>query len=587
MKMYSELAVGLSNRFNYIPIDELDNYYRIAHDVFVSLWHYDDYILKYYKITKTNAGFDGKLYFPDNFILDIDGKTPTDAQNKTIGLITQLNDMGISTQPFFSGTGFHVEIPSMIFEWEPCPDLNMRVKKVLENAGVFELADISVIDNVRLIRLVNTLNSKSKKYKIPITYTELTSDIEEILELAKTPRIDFNYPVLESDPVFDIMEQVKPEKLAFHTTKQIGHDPDPTYYTCIQTMLTNLTPGSRHQIALRLAAWFRWRYPRDVVHVIMENWRKKASSSNHPFLEKEMNNIIETSYTGHNGDGNRYGCDDAFMSRFCSKKCRLYDSKKATIIINSSNMKNLLINRLRNPVEGINVGALYGKDWVVEPGEFVLLKAEPKSMKTYWLQNIIHAFKKPTYFLEMEMSPIQIAKRFACMEYCVEPKEVDQYIDRIDSKMENDFSWLTMDFSKPFVHNLEKIINTLSQKPEIVIIDHIRLLRAKNYDTNEKVDEKTEALIRLAIKYDLIVFGIIEMSKMGMQSKGGFGTAKGSVGSEYNASKILTLTPNRLSNGKIKDLKITTDGDREGGSLEIVLEPSKYGHLTTAYERFK
>ena len=88
---------------------------------------------------------------------------------------------------FFSGTGFHFNIPSDAFRWKPAPDLHLRVKHALTNAGIFEYADPSVTDKIRLIRVPNTKNTKSNLYKVQINES-LLDDEMKLLRWAKFPK---------------------------------------------------------------------------------------------------------------------------------------------------------------------------------------------------------------------------------------------------------------------------------------------------------------------------------------------------------------------------------------------------------------
>ena len=91
-----------------------------------------------------------------------------------------LDDLCIPYQAYFSGTGFHLGIPGSAFRWKPCPDLHLKVKDELNARGIYEYADISVSDKTRLIRIINTLNSKSKLWKIPLKQSEIHNTITEI-----------------------------------------------------------------------------------------------------------------------------------------------------------------------------------------------------------------------------------------------------------------------------------------------------------------------------------------------------------------------------------------------------------------------
>ena len=41
------------------------------------------------------SGFDGKIYIPSEFLLDVDGDNVNDAKQRTIGLTLVLNDLDI------------------------------------------------------------------------------------------------------------------------------------------------------------------------------------------------------------------------------------------------------------------------------------------------------------------------------------------------------------------------------------------------------------------------------------------------------------------------------------------------------------
>ena len=68
----------------------------------MSLYDFDDHITDYFSKNNTLSGFDGLVYMPDEFILDIDGKDKDDLENarqKTIGLTLLLDDLGIPDYP--------------------------------------------------------------------------------------------------------------------------------------------------------------------------------------------------------------------------------------------------------------------------------------------------------------------------------------------------------------------------------------------------------------------------------------------------------------------------------------------------------
>ncbi|MDP9363484.1 MAG: hypothetical protein M3Q10_04510, partial [Chloroflexota bacterium] len=95
---------------------------------------------------------------------------------------------------FFSGhKGFSIEIPATLFggfEPGPAPDVTDRLKRLaLALAEDLDTLDESIYEPVRLWRWPNTVNGKSGRRKIPLTFHELISlDIAAIVRLAEAPR---------------------------------------------------------------------------------------------------------------------------------------------------------------------------------------------------------------------------------------------------------------------------------------------------------------------------------------------------------------------------------------------------------------
>jgi len=173
--MIKEFALSLSNRHHFHESNKMSQLEGTPQDTFMSLWDYDKYVIEFFNKKKKLAGFDGLIYMPDELILDVDGKDVDEAKFKTLMLIELLYKKQIPYQTYFSGRGFHVNIPGSAFKWEPCKDLHLKVKDMLTGIGVYKYADPSVIDKTRIIRVPNTLNTKSKRWKIPLTETEFRS----------------------------------------------------------------------------------------------------------------------------------------------------------------------------------------------------------------------------------------------------------------------------------------------------------------------------------------------------------------------------------------------------------------------------
>ena len=353
-----------------------------------------------------------------------------------------------------------------------------------------------------------------------------------------------------------------------------GRAPDPVNYPCISSMLSSNAQGERHATALRLSAWFRWLYPESIVRTVMEQWRQQVDDLKSPFTVKEMESIVSSAYDAHGGSGNRYGCKDKIMDSHCSNTCKLYKSKKNQSVMDSSTMETSLINFLTSDIEPLNFNDIWsGENFPIYPGEVVVIQAPPKSMKTMFLQNLVNGFKRPTYFIEMEMSPRQIWSRFVQIEMSWSEDQLREHYRNNKNGMDERFKWLTVDYSCPYANELDKRISMLAVKPEIVVVDHMGLFKSKYRDPNMKTEEASQALMEVAVKHNIVVFTVSEITK-GAFHEGNMNvaSAKGSFRTAYNTNKLLSVIPSKsMATGLIEELRIRCEANREREHVDMRL----------------
>jgi hypothetical protein len=180
-----------------ISVDEAKK--LIGVDVYCTYMRFKEDIAVYVTQHRTTSGYDGDMY-SDFFVLDIDDKDLKKAKDRAIALISRLRkDFGVAVEEvrfYFSGSkGFHIEIPSEMFGYEPgrgLADVFKRIAGVLMGGLVF---DTSIYQFNRQWRVPNTKNSKGDRYKVPLTPNEVIDlSIDEIRTLAEKPRLDFEYP---------------------------------------------------------------------------------------------------------------------------------------------------------------------------------------------------------------------------------------------------------------------------------------------------------------------------------------------------------------------------------------------------------
>lgn len=584
--MIREYAQSLSNRGNFL--DELEVFkIKGGRDKFMSLFCYDNDARTYVSENRKIAGYNGIVYLAKEHVLDVDGETFIEGRDATADLIELLIDLNVPYKPFFSGTGFHISIPQDSFKWEGHKDLHLYVKEALSNKDIFKFADVSVTDKVRLIRCTNTVNTKSGLYKVPLNRLLKDMDMSEItvkdikLFASKTRVVDTYGFREEVEPIFDAFPKkttsitlTKP-KTAIKPSDEFGRHADPVNYPCIQDMLKWTGYGKRHAIALRLSAWFRWRYPENVVKLIMRNWADQVSEATKPFTHSEIDRIVESAYSGHNGNGNNYGCNDKIRDEFCKQSCRLYSAKKDNNMIDFLGMAEQAVAFYQSGIKPLNIGGIYNEDFPIYPGELVIVQAPPKCMKTMLIHNWVAAFKKPTYFLEMEMSPRQMYIRHVQIRGGKTYDEIERDLRSGVIDFKDDSEWLTIDYKPCFPFELQKRIDLMSVKPEIIVIDHIGLMESNKYDMNGKIEEIMATLRDVAIKNNMVVFAVSEITKEAMNSKNSvpaIAASRGSARIGYTANKIMQIKAYR-DNGEINYLILECVANREKEGLYVHLEP--------------
>jgi len=573
IELYKEFALGVSNRHNFQSVNKIHEWTGTDSDTFMSLYDYDEYVVEFYAKNKSLSGYDGLIYMPDEFILDVDGDSVWEAAQKTAALLIRLDELFVPYYLYFSGRGFHVHISETAFKWRPSKNLHIRVKEELTKHGIFEYADPSVTDKSRLIRVPNTLNTKSGLWKVPFPQKALyeNSVLEKTInKWCKEPKtIDLEYG-LECKEVFDVFDK---EEVKEKQPIKVASTRDPVNTNCIQKMMEGAPHGKRHMVALRVASYLRWNFPENVVRLVMEDWRIKVSNeAKSEFKSEEMEGIIEGCYTGHDGQGYRYGADDPVIKFYCNSRCTLHRGAKAENMMDSSSMENELINFYAQDLKPINLGEPYGQDFPVYPGETVIIQAPPASMKTMLLQNWANYFKKQTYFVEMEMSPRQIWSRFVQIEMGWDEKQLVEHYKQMKNGMDKRFEWLNVDYSAPYAQELETRITSLPIKPEIVIVDHLGLFRSKQKDNNMKVEEASQAIMELAVRQNVIVFAVSEVSKSAFKEGMDISSSRGSFRIAYNANKVISINPfKNKETGLVELLDIKCDKNREKEHLQVRL----------------
>ena len=85
------------------------------------------------------------------------------------------------------------------------------------------------------------------------------------------------------------------------------------------------------------------------------------------------------------------------------------------------------------------------------------------------------------------------------------------------------------------------------------------------------MEEIAGALTEVAIKHNVVVVAICEITKAAMQEGMSISSVRGSFRIAYNASKILSLSTSKDTEGNVTNMVIKTEANRERGALNVLL----------------
>ena len=209
-----EITVNGFNRTGtFVTKDKIENHFGKT-DVYQSYYNYTDEIKEHFKNNNSVGGYPGMIE-ADNLIIDLDFEPDLNAVHSIVKKLIQNIESKYQTKSYrvyFSGNkGFHIEIPTFLFGEFNKPSIALHslhkemakaiVKPILsyiekiedeykESSGKEKaIFDLTIYDKARLMRVLNTKNSKSGLFKIRLKREELFAyDIEQIKELAKDQR---------------------------------------------------------------------------------------------------------------------------------------------------------------------------------------------------------------------------------------------------------------------------------------------------------------------------------------------------------------------------------------------------------------
>lgn len=580
---YIELARGGPRfRGSLYKIEELKEYieiaYRTKEPLYRSVYLYNEDAVDYVLSHKTLRNYYGSRGL-DNIIIDIDKKDNTDdltlrnTQSILYRLETELGVQQSAFQVFFSGTGYHIAVTNEVFVFTPNKELPFQLKETM--AALFDGIDTSIYMRSGLYRVAHTINQKSNLYKIPLTFDQVMSlKPDEILNLAKSPQLDYPYETLLGDGELEEAKITSVPKI-----RKMGKVVEPkNVATCIQTMYAaGPQPGKRHNTLLRIIAHYRRNgIPSTATKAALVEWNDNSLE------EQEINDIVEYAYN----KGYKYGCHDELMAELCNPKCIYYRRKDYFVeTYTAQEAQKELDKRLDTDFSGRSYDfakalGLNGIDCTFYPGELITIFGPTGSCKTTLVHNIALAYNHytntinekaqiPTLYLSLELSAWYMQRRTLQILSDVTKAEVTQNRKTLFEQNEHLMSHILIQTISPNIQQIQKKV--LETQPAMVIVDYIDLVDtpASYRGEYEKIKYIAHGLSSMAVNLDIIIVQVSQVSREYSRAEIlDLYAGKGSGAIENASKKVIGLHGKASSPHKSIELLKNTDGELFKTELE-------------------
>ena len=284
---------------------------------------------------------DSDLYGPMYLDLDLNIETEDDyaiLKKDLISIVTYLELWyGIPKEYikyYFTGKkGFHLIINPEIFDVTPDNSLNVYYKEIakeLNKATETQLIDTKIYDKKRLLRLVNSINSKTGLYKVPVSYEQIVAmSFSEMKAYASVPRpiikVDTKTCTKAVNRFREIKELItKPKQREQNVNIQLKDIEEIEVPDCIQNIIDNgAAEGNRNNTTIILASSFLQNglSYKDTLNFVIE-WNELLNEP--PLPHSEIVTTVASAYQQVKS-GRRYGCTSIKECGLCvGGDCRLF-----------------------------------------------------------------------------------------------------------------------------------------------------------------------------------------------------------------------------------------------------------------------
>ena len=527
--IYVDAAIGsVANRNNVVDVTSFKSLQD--KEAYKTYFRFREDYLKHFKLNKSVAQFKGKGY-ADFLPIDIDSDNLEEAYSRARELIEYLfaKFEFDAKHLFFSGSkGFHIFLPSSAFGYfEPSENLGMVFRNIAKDILGEIPFDEKIYDMNRLLRVSNSINSKSGLFKIPLSFEEFAQGLDHILELAKLSQ-ENKHPSLDDYVINPGLKDLYLKYKLNGKPKELKSD------KILSVFKEGVNQGDRDNSGISIAGYLvAKKLPGEWIRGILHHWNQ---SNTPPLTEEQINKCVNSAL--------RYKSDSFNPERDVLPVWTLSNEYKSYLQNGSINTGFRLIDeRLRG----------------IMPGEVLTIEGFTGNFKSVFLQyvlrNYVHSTKEPVLFFEMEMSRFNVYQRSAQIAnkynfkdfttYAGSDSQTDREIVSEGIKHDHeklylcDKSGLTLDEIRNIV--IETQIN-IGRKIKVIGVDYIQLMDGPGKSKVEMVDLIAKNLKNLAKELDLVVFSVSQVT--GLESrydKIKLGMVRDSKTIEHASDYVLTL----------------------------------------------
>ena len=516
----------------------------------ISLFRFSGDLLDFYNQNKTISNYDGLIHTGKYLIADFDNITDIETARQDLiafceYLKTFLPDANeLEAIPiYFSGSkGFNLYLPAcLIGEIKPAKNLHTRVKcffesicnNIYEETGkLISTLDFQIYTKNHLIRLPNSINSKSGLCKIPLLYSELqTLSIDEIKKMAREPR-PLEYPKTE------FKENTELRKIFFQDITETRQETR-TVNGGGGMFLKSVPAGERNTALLKNANRLRYKnIPLEDAKEILTLWNNSLPE---PLPDAEFNRTIESSYKYETKEKIKSAVDRNSFSNFDDRKKIYYNLLK--------DIKAKTIKTGFNMIDEKTRG--------LRPGEIALIVAVTSVGKSAITQNFLMNYckenpDKTALYFSLEMGEAEVYEREVQISQNISGYEVEKFSK--DVKGLNNFVTITEPLTAELIPlYLDKASEYFSEVG-LFAVDHSGLLDGRGGDEYQKISNAMRLIKQIAMKYKIpvvVVSQINRQSALNRDERISLFSAKSSGELENSSSIVMSLEKITEKNYKI------------------------------------